>query len=773
MFYSNQSGIQMHDAPVQICFECTICCSIYSLIIKREIRTGSDHATQEWDLRRITGIILLSQISIKEKMVRARLSVLVVDDEFSLRFISKRYLEEAGPFLVRAVDSGDSALELLGSQDQVFDAIVSDYYMPDMNGMDLLKQVRSRHGNIPFILFTGRDEDHVIREAKIAGADHVIVKNHDLKSQWFQIANLLENAARERTMGRVLPEVLIPHIQPQITDEGKSIQNHGWMTALGEFSARLTGIPTDSEFYADLSDLFRKIGAAGDIFLRYRPQTQSLYVTSLSFRHGVREQIAQILGREPESLNISISVERYQKLIGNPIERDDDLTTISEGVISRFASSAIGKVGEFDHYLTVAYAAGEELYGVSLLAIENSDPPETLLRTVTSLVALHMRGEHQRTDPGLESSNCRKIDETLDLYPNNDREDGQDNTYQSDSGLFNQILSNMADMAAICDLENRYRFVTRSYERNLGYTSDELVGRYMYEFVRPEDLEQIMTAVSLMLKGEIPYAKYQRLHKNGQYRWMESTGRLLYEEDGSCSGYIINTRDITDRVTIEEALHKSKEKLNILSSITRHDIQNQLQALEAFCDLIELRVNNDKPAAEYLTYMRQCCEMIHQQIAFARDYQELGDSDPVWQNIETIARVAASDTLPDAVILEIETGNAEYFADPMFMLVFYNLFDNVKRHGEQVTRVSISFSEKGGQGVITVSDDGPGIADDQKERIFEKGVGENTGLGLFLVREILAITGILISETGVFRKGSSFSITAPPHVWRIKRGADE
>ncbi len=704
-------------------------------------------------------------------MVRARLSVLVVDDEFSLRFISKRYLEEAGPFLVRVVDSGDSALELLGTQDNVFDAIVSDYYMPDMNGMDLLRQVRSRHGNIPFILFTGRDEEQVIREAKMAGADHVIVKSHDLKSQWIEIANLLEKAARERTMGRIIPEVLIPHIQPENTDEVRSIQNNRWMTALGEFSARLTEIPTESEFHADLSDLFRQVGAAGNIFFRYRPETQSLCTTSLSFRHGVRDQIAQILGREPEDLNIPISVERYEKLIGNAIERDDDLTTISEGEISRFASSAIRKAGEFDHYLIVAYAAGEELYGVSLLAIDSTDPPEILLRTVVSLVALYMRGEQQRTDTGLDSSTRRTSGETPDSYPHNDGEGRQEYKNQSDSGLFRQIVSNMADMAAICDLENRYRYVTRSYERNLGYTSEELVGRYVYEFVRPEDLEQIMTAVSLMLKGEIPYAKYQRLHKNGQYRWMESTGRLLYEKDGSCSGYIINTRDITDRVTIEEALHKSKEKLNILSSITRHDIQNQLQALQAFCDLIELRVNNDKPAAEYLTYMRQCCEMIHQQIAFARDYQELGDSDPVWQNIETIARVAASDTLPDDVILEIETDNAEFLADPMFMLVFYNLFDNVKRHGEQVTRVSISFSEKLGQGVITISDDGPGIADDQKERIFEKGVGENTGLGLFLVREILAITGISISETGVFRNGSIFSITAPPHVWRRKRGA--
>ncbi len=705
-------------------------------------------------------------------MVRARLSVLIVDDEFSLRFISKRYLEEAGPFLVRTVDSGDSALELLGSNDSIIDAIVSDYYMPGMNGMDLLRKVRSHHGNIPFILFTGRNEEQVIREAKAAGADHVVVKNHDLKSQWMEIAFLLEKAAHERTMGRILPEVLIPHHPTEKTDEDNTIQNCRWKTALGEFSVKLAAIPGESELYADLSDMFRQIRVAGDIFFRYRPATQSLCATSFSFRHGVKDQITQILGKEPEDLIIPISVERYQKLIESVIEREEDLTTISEGEISRFASSTIRKAGGFDHYLTVAYVTGGGLHGISLLAIEGDDPPADLLKTIASLVALYMRGEDQRAEDDHGLSNTIITGITPDPHSLYDGEARPECENECDSGLFRQIVNNMADMAAICDLENRYRYVTRSYERSLGYMSDELVGRVIYEFVRPEDYEQVMTAVDLMLKGEIPYARYQRLHKNGQYRWMESTGRLLYEKDGYCSGYIINTRDITDRVTIEEALHKSKEKLNILSSITRHDIQNQLQALEAFCDLIEHRVNNDKPAEEYLTYMRQCCEMIHQQIAFARDYQELGDSDPVWQNIETIARVAASDTLPDAVTLDIETETTEFFADPMFMLVFYNLFDNVRRHGGQVTKVSITFSEKGGQGAVTISDDGPGIADDQKERIFEKGVGENTGLGLFLVREILAITGISISETGVFRKGSSFTITAPSHVWRQKRGAD-
>ena len=86
--------------------------------------------------------------------------------------------------------------------------------------------------------------------------------------------------------------------------------------------------------------------------------------------------------------------------------------------------------------------------------------------------------------------------------------------------------------------------------------------------------------------------------------------------------------------------------------------------------------------------------------------------------------------------------------------------------GGTVTTISISTRKDGDRLVILVEDDGAGIADDEKERIFERGYGKNTGLGLFLAREILAITGISISETGVPGKGARFEITVPEGRWR-------
>jgi signal transduction histidine kinase len=67
---------------------------------------------------------------------------------------------------------------------------------------------------------------------------------------------------------------------------------------------------------------------------------------------------------------------------------------------------------------------------------------------------------------------------------------------------------------------------------------------------------------------------------------------------------------------------------------------------------------------------------------------------------------------------------------------------------------------------VVWKDNGIGIATDEKERIFERGFGKNTGLGLFLVREILSLTGITITENGEPGKGARFEIVVPNGAYR-------
>jgi signal transduction histidine kinase len=114
------------------------------------------------------------------------------------------------------------------------------------------------------------------------------------------------------------------------------------------------------------------------------------------------------------------------------------------------------------------------------------------------------------------------------------------------------------------------------------------------------------------------------------------------------------------------------------------------------------------------------------------------------------------------VQIENTTGSLEIFADPLLEKVFYNLFDNALRYGgAKMTKITVSSLESGPDLKLRIEDDGEGIGAEDKKRLFERGFGRNTGLGLFLSREILTITGIVIGETGEPGKGARFEMTIP------------
>jgi signal transduction histidine kinase len=105
--------------------------------------------------------------------------------------------------------------------------------------------------------------------------------------------------------------------------------------------------------------------------------------------------------------------------------------------------------------------------------------------------------------------------------------------------------------------------------------------------------------------------------------------------------------------------------------------------------------------------------------------------------------------------------------------VFYNLIDNSLHYGgNKMTAIRITAEEQGGNLRIIYEDDGVGISAGDKKQLFTKGFGKHTGLGLFLSREILSITGITITENGEQGKGVRFEITVPNGAWRYADSGD-
>jgi len=124
------------------------------------------------------------------------IQVLYVDDESGLLDIGRIYLERTGHFRVDTAESAPAALEMI--QPKPYDAIISDYEMPEMNGIAFLKAVRSTFGDIPFILFTGRGREEVVIEALNSGADFYLQKGGDPKPQFIELAHSVRQAVQRR-----------------------------------------------------------------------------------------------------------------------------------------------------------------------------------------------------------------------------------------------------------------------------------------------------------------------------------------------------------------------------------------------------------------------------------------------------------------------------------------------------------------------------------------------------------------------------------------------
>jgi len=224
--------------------------------------------------------------------------------------------------------------------------------------------------------------------------------------------------------------------------------------------------------------------------------------------------------------------------------------------------------------------------------------------------------------------------------------------------------------------------------------------------------------------------------------------------------------DVTELKKTQDALELANKKLQLLNSITRHDILNQITTLNIYHSLTEGMVD-DKETLSFLQNAKKAADTISRQISFTQEYQDIGVKTPAWQNVHTLFQNAASSFNTRSVIIEPCEKNIEIYADPLLEKVFYNLIDNSLRYGEKLTRIRITHRVDEDGLTLVYEDDGIGIPVEAKQKIFHKGFGKNTGLGLFLAREILAITSITITENGEPGKGVRFGILVPEDMYRL------
>jgi len=213
-----------------------------------------------------------------------------------------------------------------------------------------------------------------------------------------------------------------------------------------------------------------------------------------------------------------------------------------------------------------------------------------------------------------------------------------------------------------------------------------------------------------------------------------------------------------------------KKELDLMQGIVTHDILNQLTALHAFLSLTEA-AQCCPDIRKYIEKEQEIAETLQAQVQFMCNLQKAGKISQDWHDVGVdIRRIIDIMHLSSEVTVAILCRDFEVYTDPVLACVFYGLTVNSLMHGKTVNAITIRTEESEGTLAIVYEDNGCGIEDEEKEKIFLEGYGRNTGLGLYLIREILAANRMTIAENGKPGQGARFVIRIPPKLYRKKEG---
>jgi PAS domain S-box-containing protein len=234
---------------------------------------------------------------------------------------------------------------------------------------------------------------------------------------------------------------------------------------------------------------------------------------------------------------------------------------------------------------------------------------------------------------------------------------------------------------------------------------------------------------------------------------------------------IVTFVDITRRVAAELALQAARDKLHLLSRISADHLHRTVNEMIAAIDTAGVG-DQGAPPPGLLSRIRTLAGNLVRQITLTETYQDLGASPARWIPVQRALESLGSPEKAGDVALRFWAERLELFADPLFHDVLTHIVENALRHGTTLKNLVVTYHRNDGGLDLIIEDDGIGIPAEKKELIFEYDSGKHSGLGLYICRQILGVTGMTIVENGKEGTGARFVIHVPEGNYRIE-GAGE
>jgi PAS domain S-box-containing protein len=344
---------------------------------------------------------------------------------------------------------------------------------------------------------------------------------------------------------------------------------------------------------------------------------------------------------------------------------------------------------------------------------------------------------------------------------------------ESEEG-FRDLYESIQDPVAIyVGREGRLLECNKAFKRHFKITDKELKGKYFLSFVHPDERAHLLE-------------KYRTDYSEDKYplvfelKGLSITGEALppleisvspYKKKGRIIGIEVFHRDISERKRMEEEIRESEararalnEKLRVVGSLTRHDVRNKLTAVVGNTYLLKNRLTADSDAIESLRSIEMAVRESVRIFDFASAYEKLGVEQLVYMDVRKTVEEAVG-LFPDLKGVKIvnDCGGLTLLADSLLRQLFYNLIDDSLKYGEKLTQIRIHYEESEDKLKLVYEDNGVGISQDAKPKLFTEGftTGKGSGYGLYMIRRMMDVYGWAIDETGAPSKGAQFTISIP------------
>jgi len=736
--------------------------------------------------------------------------VLYVDDEPVLLEIVKIFLEKTKEF---SIDVTTSVNDVLKSEKlKSYDAIISDYQMPDMDGISFLKYVHTEFGDIPFIIFTGKGKEEVVIAALNNGADFYITKGSDPRFQFDELANNIKKAVKRRQIreGYKNSAQRLSDLVNFLPDATFAIDLDGKVIAWNKAMEEMTGVKNSTimgegdriyslPFYGKKQDLLIDLVLFDkkeirekhpsviqqDNKLIYEKEFPMLYNGNGAYLWFIASPLYDANGNMSGAIQVTRDITEKKRVELSLMESEEQYRSLFESSKDAIFLLENTRFKKCNSQAVVLFGCTKmkEIVGRSLIDFSPVMQPDR--------ISSEQKGQEKISAALGDSTQVYEwLFTRLDGTPVfsevtlnrvtiggktllqaivrdiSERKLAEDALRKSER-TYRTVVEDQNELISRFRPDGTHLFVNEAYCQYFKKSREDILGKKFFPRIPAEDHRQVREHFA-SLKKENPSAidTHRVIMPDGSIRWQRWSDRAIFDKKGAIVEYQSVGQDITEQKRAEDALALACQKMNLLSSITRHDILNQLTVLSGYLALSE-EFASDEKLLGFIKKEATATERINQQITFTKHYQDIGIQAPQWQNVHDAVVSAAALLDLSSVDIQVPFSNIEVYADPLLGKVFYNLLENAVRHGHNTSVIQFSFHENGDSLTIVCEDNGGGIDRETKKHLFKRGYGKNTGFGLFLIREILSITGITIDENGEPGRSARFEITVPNGTYRF------